>query len=197
MGTPWESAPDLWPTEKAYCQWLRSQTRRVWARHPIKHRVVKASKVPVANIREEDRPAKLNPRTKELCRCAMCSNFVPPSQVEVDHKEMAGSFNTIQEWHEWSERLLIVGDDDLRVLCKSCHKKVNLSQRFHCDIAEAEIRQKLAAFKKLRIAGMRRQLVGLSLIVGNETKKQCEEVYEQWLRNTTSAGSTLPPALGG
>lgn len=187
-GKPWLDAPDLWPTEKAYCQWLRSMGRKIWARHPIKHRFIKMHKVPVDQVPEELRPAKLNPRTKELCQCAMCGAYKMPSHIEVDHIQQAGSFGSVKEWHEWMDRLLLVGFDGMRVLCKDCHKKVNLSQRFQCDIAEAEIRQKLAAFRKLRWGEMLHELHALKLISQNygPPKKDCEEVYERYLRGNQS-----------
>lgn len=181
MSKPWEDAPDIWKDEKAYCQWLRSMGRKIWARHPIKHRYIKMHKVALSQVPEEDRPPKLNSRTKELCKCEMCGNYKTPSQIEVDHIHEAGSFGNVAEWHEWMDRLLLVGFDDMRVLCKDCHKKVNLSQRFHCDIQEAEIRQQLAAFKKLRIGKMREELADIGGSVPT-TKKECEEVYERYIR---------------
>lgn len=185
MGGPWLDAPDLWKDEKAYCQWLRSMSRKIWARHPIKHRYIKMHKVPLSRVAEEDRPPKLNSRTKELCRCEMCGNYKTPSQIEVDHIHQAGSFSSVVEWHVWMDRLLLVGFDDIRILCKECHKKVNLSQRFGCDLEEAEIRQQLAAFKKLRVQQMRCELDKHGLIKLNEdpTKKECEEVYERFVRS--------------
>lgn len=187
MNKPWLDVPDLWKDEKAYCQWLRSMGRKTWSRHPLKHRYIKMMKVPVESVPEELRPPKLNPRTKELCRCEMCGSYKMPSHIEVDHIDQAGSFNDVAGWHEWMDRLLMVGFDNLRVLCKDCHKKVNLSQRFNCDMDEAVIRQKLAAFKKLRVQDMRLELertVPLAALKGEIpfTKKQCEEVYEKYLR---------------
>jgi hypothetical protein len=181
MGSPWLDAPDLWADEKAYCQWLRSMGRKIWARHPIKHRYIKMKKVPLSQVREEDRPPKLNSRTKELCRCEMCREYKTPSQIEVDHIEQAGSFSSVEEWHTWMDRLLLIGFDGMRILCKDCHKKVNLSQRFHCDIAEATIRQELAAFKKLRVGEMKEKLADMEWSVPT-TKKECEQAYERFLR---------------
>lgn len=187
MGNPWQDAPDLWADEQAYCQWLRSQGRRIWSRHPIKIRYIKAHKVPVNAVREEDRPTKLNPRTKELCKCEMCGCYTIGSNTEVDHISMAGSFTNVAEWHDWLDRLLLIGFDDIRLLCKPCHKKVNLSQRFHCSIEEAEIRQKLAAFKKLRIYDMKLTLTKLHIPYRDWAKKhECEEAYEQWVRSHTA-----------
>ena len=183
MSLPWEDVPDLWPDEKAYCQWLRSMGRKMWARHPIKHRFIKMHKVPVEAVPVEERPPKLNPRTKELCMCEMCGKYKMPSHIEVDHIDQAGSFGSVEEWHEWMDRLLLVGFNGMRILCKDCHKKVNLSQRFHCDIAEATIRQQLAAFKKLHVKEMRETLAEIGGSVPL-TKKECEEVYERYIRGS-------------
>lgn len=192
MSLPWEDAPDLWPDEKAYCQWLRSMGRKTWARHPIKHRYIKMKKVPLDQVPVELRPPKLNVRTKELCQCEMCGDYKMPSHIEVDHIHQAGSFSTVEEWHDWMDRLLLVGFEDMRILCKDCHKKVNLSQRFNCDIKEAEIRQQLAAFKKLRVGAMKDQLDKLGPLATDKAlsmlnKKECEEVYERYIRGDSAA----------
>lgn len=115
--------------------------------------------------------------------CEMCGKYKMLSHIEVDHIDQAGSFGSVEEWHEWMDRLLLVGFNGMRILCKDCHKKVNLSQRFHCDIAEASIRQQLAAFKKLRIGAMFGELDRLGLPTG-ANKKQCEEVYERYIRGS-------------
>ncbi|AUR85203.1 hypothetical protein NVP1070O_39 [Vibrio phage 1.070.O._10N.261.45.B2] len=168
MTKPWEDAPDLWKDEKAYCQWLRSQSRRIWARHPIKNRYKAASTVP----KEELLPLKrvkfeaAYPRAKKACDCEMCGEFFPASQIEVDHIDEAGSFTTVEEWKVWLDRLLLLGFDGIRLLCKDCHLKVTLSQRFKCDIRDVWVYQRIAEFNKLKAAPMRQAFKDAGLSTG-------------------------------
>lgn len=182
MGKPWEDAPDVWKNETAWCQWLRSQSRRVWSRHPIKNNYVKARMLPVDAVPADQWGEKFSLRTKMLCQCEMCAAYYPRNKMEVDHIEQAGSFKTMADYAGFIERLLVVGYDDIRLLCKGCHKKVTLGQRFGCSIEEAELRQKLADFKKLKVAAAKDVVRGLGLNVPF-SKGDCLEVYEQYLRS--------------
>lgn len=193
MGKPWEDAPDVWKNETAWCQWLRSQSRRVWSRHPIKNNYVKARMLPVDAVPADQWGEKFSLRTKMLCQCEMCAAYYPRNKMEVDHIEQAGSFKTMADYAGFIERLLVVGYDDIRLLCKGCHKKVTLGQRFGCSIEEAEIRQKLADFKKLKVAELRYQLMQLGVIYPSYTpnKKECVELYEQYLRSGPAGASEV------
>lgn len=190
MGKPWEDAPDVWKNETAWCQWLRSQSRRVWSRHPIKNNYVKARLHPVGSVLPALCGEKINPRTKMLCQCEMCQLYYPRNKIEVDHIVQAGSFKSQAEYAGWVERLLVVGYDDIRLLCKGCHKKVTLSQRFGCSLEEALVRQKLADFKKLKVAAAKDVVRGLGLNVPF-SKGDCLEVYEQYLRSESAGPSEV------
>ncbi|AUR85617.1 hypothetical protein NVP1077O_39 [Vibrio phage 1.077.O._10N.261.45.A10] len=187
MTKPWEDAPDLWKDEKAYCQWLRSQSRRIWARHPIKNRYKAASTVP----KEELLPLKrvkfeaAYPRAKKACDCEMCGEFFPASQIEVDHIDEAGSFTTVEEWKVWLDRLLLLGFDGIRLLCKDCHLKVTLSQRFKCDIRDVWVYQRIAEFNKLKAAPMRQAFkdVGLSTGVALVVPRMKDLFKQHMMRN--------------
>lgn len=161
MAKPWEDAPELWKDEAAYCQWLRSQARRIWARHPIKNKYKAARTQPAEGMlgfKEQ------YPRAKKACQCEMCGNWFPASKIEVDHIQQAGSFKSVQEWYFWLDRLLNIGFEDIRLLCKvTCHPLVTLSQRFGCSIEEAMKRQQLADFRKLKAASQRTVLLNLGL----------------------------------
>lgn len=200
MAKPWEDAPDVWKNETAWCQWLRSQSRRVWSRHPIKNNYVKARMVPVHEVCASRLGERINPRTKMLCKCEMCEEYYPRNKIEVDHIVQAGSFKSQAEYAGWVERLLVVGYEDIRILCKGCHKKVTLSQRFNCSIEEASIRQDMANFKKLRVRDMWALLHSLKITPHPELgppKKKCEELYERYLRSKSAGQQEVQAADSG
>jgi len=178
MGKPWEDAPDVWKDEKAFCQWLRSQSRRMWSRHPIKNNYVKARMVPVDKVPGSKLPPKLSPRTKSLCQCEMCGAYFPRNQVEVDHIVQAGSFLSVDDWQGFLQRLMVVGNDGIRILCKdTCHAAVTLSQRYHCSIEEAQARSKAAQFKKLSATDQKTMLRAYDIKAEGNTAKARAEAY--------------------
>lgn len=144
MAKPWEEFPGVWKNEAQFCQWLRSQSRRIWSKHPVKIELLKANAVPVTDaIRAV---VKLHKRTKSVYRCAICGCYHPANNVEVDHTDDVVKFNTIEGWHTWVERLLVCSSDNLRILCKPCHKVVSYAQKMHCSFDEAIILKKVVAF---------------------------------------------------
>lgn len=152
MTKPWEDVPDLWADEKAYCNWLRSQSRRIWSRHPIKNRykadrTVLISEIPT--LKEYAAFTKKHPRAKKACKCEICGVYSPASKTEVDHIDEAGSFSTVAEWKDWLDRLLLLGFSGIRLLDKDCHLKVTLSQRFKCKFEDVWVYQEIAAFNKM------------------------------------------------
>lgn len=153
MANPWDDAPDLWKSEKHFCQWLRSQSRRIWSRHPIKNRYKKSRTVSAAYL---DGFKEQYPKARTAIKCEMCNDWRPSSHIEVDHIEPAGSFGTVQEWFGWLGRLLVLGFQDIRLLCKPCHLKVTLAEKFGCDVSDVWAYQEVAAFNKLKVKEARK-----------------------------------------
>ena len=69
------------------------------------------------------RPYKgLDKRTKWEYTCADCNEWFKTKEVEVDHIVPAGSLKDYSDLAGFCERLFCEADN-LRVLCKPCHKK--------------------------------------------------------------------------
>lgn len=155
MSMPWESVPHVWKDEKAYCNWLRGQIRRMWSRHPVKIAYVnqrpslskQAALLDLGKVGVE----KIHPSTKELKQCEMCNLWWPRSKMEVDHLHGGEGFNTYEEFLVWQKMVLFLGFEDIQHICKDCHKQVNLSQKFHCSLEEVVIYSKRAAFRKAKV----------------------------------------------
>lgn len=163
---PWDSVPDLWKDERSYLNWLRGQIRRIWSRHPIKHRyIAQRPTVKVLKLdgggRELERPVplgvpKLSANTKEVKCCEMCGKWFPKGKMEVDHEVGGVGFSTYEEFLEWQHRMLFVSFDDIKHICKTCHNKVTLSQKFNCSLENVWVYQEIAAFNKLKAGPMRK-----------------------------------------
>lgn len=69
-----------------------------------------------------------NKRLKYEYQCAMCKDWFPDKQIEVDHITPAGSLTCGEDLQPFVERLFCE-EDGLRVLCKSCHQEVTNLQR--------------------------------------------------------------------
>ena len=147
MPKPWEDFPEVWKNEAQFCQWLRSQSRRLWNRHPAKLSMLKASAVPVTE--EMRKTLNIHKMTKKVYRCAICGCLHPAKNVEVDHTDDVVQFNTVEGWHVWVERLLVCSTDNLRILCKPCHKIVSYAQKMHCSFEEAILLKQVVEFGKL------------------------------------------------
>lgn len=181
MSKPWECVPDLWKTEKSYLNWLRGQIRRIWSRHPIKHRYV-AQRITLTPIDAQAQAVPigctLTARTKKLRCCEMCEQWFPPGRLEVDHIHGGVGFDTYEEFLEWQERMLFVSFDDIRELCKGCHAKVTLSQKLGCSLEDVPYHQERIAFSKLKAGEQNKLLDELCLTKGVNPKAREAEFLE-------------------
>lgn len=114
--TPPFPAYPAWTTAKAFA-FFRSGLRAKWSRWPPKFDVLRLSRKTVTGKRH-----------RYEYTCAICKEGFKATEVEVDHLEPCGSFNTFEEAGTFMSRLF-VGVDKLRVLCKPCHKKITKEGR--------------------------------------------------------------------
>lgn len=140
---PWTDLPQLFKDEKAFCQWLRSASREIWKKHPIRTEYIKQKrkKLPVG------KKTKANPEgIVWACNCEICGKVTRNPQT--DHIESCGSTGSIQEWLVWLEKLLILGFEDIQLLCKDCHDVKSYQDRTGLDYNAAKLRKKEIAFEK-------------------------------------------------
>lgn len=143
---PWEDV-STWKEEKDFLNWLRSQIRRIWNKHPVK----------LEYKRDCRFRAKLGVETKRnpsgmvfAIRCEICEKTVRESQSEVDHIQGGFGFQDWEGFTKWMRRMLYVGFDDIRILCKDCHSVVTHSQRYKLTFEQAKEHKKYAALKKAK-----------------------------------------------
>lgn len=127
---PWDGV-EAWKSEKDFLNWLRSQTRRIWSRHPVKisYKVGRRFKSPIGK----------NDKEVWACHCEMCNELVRSSDTEIDHMIAGGSFDSWETYTQWAKRILWVTLEDIRELCKDCHEVVTLSQKLGITLEESRV----------------------------------------------------------
>lgn len=142
-------------SEKAYIGWLRSATRRVWSKHPVKLEMLK-----------KNRKRLLNPKTNRMvfqAMCEHCKRWHPLLDIEVNHKNTVGTL-TLENFGTYCERLLLIQEEDLELLCTSCHSIVTYQERSGMTAEDAALEKKIIAFfNKYPAAEQKRrfELVGM------------------------------------
>lgn len=148
---PWDNV-STWKNEKAFFNWLRSQTRRIWSRHPVK--------ISYKQGRRYKAPIGKNGREVWACRCEMCGKEVASGSAEIDHIAAGGSFYDWESYTEWAKRILWVSHDDIRELCQDCHSTVSHAQRTGLTLEEAHKDKKLIALTKRPVKEQKKELLG-------------------------------------
>lgn len=131
---PWDNST-AWKSEKDFMNWLRSQTRKIWSRHPnkISYKIARRFKAPIG----------VNGKEVWACNCEMCGKLVRSSETQIDHIVMGGSFSDWKTYTEWARRILWVTADDIRELCVDCHSVVNHMQKTGKSYEESIIEKKV------------------------------------------------------
>ena len=123
-----------WKTESAWWGYLRGCLRKAWSRNPIKLNLLKSKRRQIPNP---------NPKGKKDTvwgfDCEMCNGTFPMNQGEVDHIVGAGSLKAVEDIQGFVERLLFVTEDDLRLICKGCHRAVTYAEKSGMSFDDAVI----------------------------------------------------------
>lgn len=135
---PWHDCPNVFKDEKAYLNWLRSQIRRVWSRHPIKLEYKK-------KLRYKS-PLGRNGKDVWVINCEMCNT--PHRETQTDHLRGGFGFTDWQSFTDWSKMILWVTFDDIRELCPNCHACVTLSQKLGISLEDAKIEKAVIEIMK-------------------------------------------------
>lgn len=97
-------------TESGYWGFIRGALRRAFSRYPVKYHVHNAAKRTVVGQRH-----------KYEYQCAVCTDWFKAKEVEVDHIKPCGSLKDYSDLPSFVATLFCE-EDNLRVICKPCHK---------------------------------------------------------------------------
>lgn len=162
-------------TEQQYLAWLRSSIRSVWSKHPIK----------LALIQKRRYKGVIGIRKMYVIDCEKCGKPHKLSQIEVNHKNTVGSF-TLESFGSWVQRVLLVQEEDLELLCKDCHGVITYSERYKVDLLEAEIQKLRVRFQKLPVHEQDIRLAEMGIKLDKPTAKKRADAYVDKLRKETN-----------
>lgn len=170
---PWVDVPHLWKDEKAYMNWLRSQTRRMWSRHPVKNEFVKSKRFKA--------PLGRNGREVWCVECVLCNNDT--NKFEVDHITPGGSFHDWKSYTEWSKRILWVRFEDLRLLCLPCHQLITYCDKYGLSLEEGAVEKEVIQKIKQKATDQKKELLSLGFTAGEtRTAEMRRECYRKHYR---------------
>lgn len=137
---------EIWKSKAMFFSFLKGLFRRGWSRHPIKIKLLKKHRKQIPNP---------NPKGKKPtvwgAECSVCHNVFPMNMLEVDHVlEDTASLTKLSDVQSCVEKLLVIVEDDLRIICKNDHATSTLSQRMGIPFEEAVIEKKIIALMKDR-----------------------------------------------
>lgn len=117
------------PQEKHVVSTVRSAIRSSWMKSDVKLAYLYMNTIPDMDD---------STRTKWLCRCEMCGELFKLTDVEIDHKEGNHSFTKVEDFENYFNKILMVGFDDLQILCKdNCHAQKTYMERYGVSWEEA------------------------------------------------------------
>lgn len=117
------------PQEKHVVSVVRSAIRSAWMKSDVKLAYLYMNTIPDMDD---------STRTKWLCRCEMCGELFKLTDVEIDHKQGNHSFTKVEDFENYFNNILMVGFDDLQILCKdNCHAQKTYMERYGVSWEEA------------------------------------------------------------
>lgn len=167
---PWHDS-NIWKDEKAFMQWLRSQSRRIWSRHPIKteYKRNRRYKAPLGRV------TKNNPEGMVWASdCELCGKT--SRKCEVDHLDGGYGFTNWEEYVVWLKRILFVTFDDIRELCPACHAIVTHQQKTGLSFEEAKVDKARIRFEKKPVALQRKTLEAYGVVGATNKVKRAAAV---------------------
>ena len=135
-----ERYPEFWKTSSAFMSFIRSGIRSgLWNKHKVKLLKIKNNREQIPNP---------NPRGNKPTvwggRCEVCGQLFVTSELQVDHIRQEGSsLKCFDDLAQFIEDMVLITEDDLRIVCKGCHTIISHSQKNHISFEEAKIEKEV------------------------------------------------------
>lgn len=142
-----EQESHIWKTKAAFLSYLRGGLRRgLWMKHPLKLEVLNERRHRIPNP---------NPKSRERfpevwgVQCENCLKLCKTSDVDVDHiRDKGMQLREIADLQRFVEQLAILKRDELRIVCKPCHKVISHAQNKGISFSEAFADKEAIKFTK-------------------------------------------------
>lgn len=174
-----EQYPEVWKTRAEVFSWLKGIIRKGWNVAPQKIILMKKRRKQIPNP---------NPKGKKPtvwgATCEICLNDFPMSNLQIDHRdEETAHLTNLEDIQSCAEKLLLVVESDLRVVCKQCHSIHSYAQRMDISFEQATLEKKVVAFKKLSTEQQKEVLTNevMCETISHNAKGRAEQ-YREWLK---------------
>ena len=127
------------PQEKHVLTVVRGAIRSAWMKSDVKLAYLYMNTIPDVNDKT---------RTKWLVKCEMCGELFKLTDVEIDHKSGNHTFTKVEDFESYFNNILMVGFDDLQILCRDDHAAKTLSESLGISIEMARTEKKVIAICK-------------------------------------------------
>ena len=127
------------PQEKHVLSVVRGAIRSAWMKSDVKLAYLYMNTIPDMDDKT---------RTKWLVKCEMCGELFKLTDVEIDHKFGNHTFTKVEDFENYFNNILMVGFDDLSILCKEDHAVKTLAESQGISIESARLEQKVIAICK-------------------------------------------------
>jgi hypothetical protein len=127
------------PQEKHVLSVVRGAVRQAWMKSDVKLAYLYMNTIPDMDDKT---------RTKWLVKCEMCGELFKLTDVEIDHKFGNHTFTKVEDFENYFNNILMVGFDDLSILCKEDHAVKTLAESQGISIESARLEKKVIAICK-------------------------------------------------
>ena len=127
------------PQEKHVLSVVRGAIRSAWMKSDVKLAYLYMNTIPDMDDKT---------RTKWLVKCEMCGELFKLTDVEIDHKFGNHTFTKVEDFENYFNNILMVGFDDLQILCRDDHAAKTLSESLGISIEMARTEKKVIAICK-------------------------------------------------
>ena len=129
-----ERYPLFWKSKSAFMSFLRGGVRQgLWNKHKIKLLKIKQNRLQIPNP---------NPKGKKPTvfggKCEVCGGLFVEKDLQVDHvRDEGSSLKCFDDVSQFIEDMVLITEDDLRIVCKGCHSVISHAQKTGLSFEEA------------------------------------------------------------
>ena len=169
---PWETplGKSIWRNQVAFMTFLRGGLRRgLWNQHPFKLELLKAKRYKI------DNPSPKGKREIWGFDCELCHGTFPIKEGQVDHINPTGTLTQISDIQGFVERLVVLTEDDLRLVCKNCNSIHAYADKHKISFEDARIEKEAIEICK---GDDKKWLLAHNITPASNTKLRREQVVQ-------------------
>lgn len=157
------------PQEKHVVSVVRSAIRQAWMKSDVKLAYLYGKTIPDMDD---------STRTKWLVQCEICEGLFKLSDVEIDHRSGNHTFTKVSDFADYFENILMVGFDDLQILCREDHLVKSLSESLRISFDDAKIEKEVIKIMKWKASAIDLWLKERTIVVAKNPKSRRDAVRE-------------------